>query len=77
MIIQTGKYIWVAGGGEFVANLLNENLIDILELYMLPLVLGPGIALFPNVKSRVDFIAESPEKTSDGMIKLRFVKKTK
>ena len=45
---EPGKDIWLVGGGELTAILLNANLIDEMRLCIAPVILGQGIPLFPN-----------------------------
>lgn len=45
---ETGKDIWLVGGGELTTILLNANLIDEMRLCIAPVILGQGIPLFPN-----------------------------
>lgn len=42
------KDIWVVGGGEIITAFLNENSIDKIILFVIPIILGDGIPLFPN-----------------------------
>ncbi len=45
-----GKDIWLVGGGEMVSLFLNNNLVDAMEITVIPTFLGKGIPLFPTVK---------------------------
>lgn len=45
---QKGKDIWLVGGGEIIAMLLNNDLIDEMIITIIPMMLGAGIPLFPN-----------------------------
>lgn len=45
---QDGKAIWLVGGGELVALLLNHDLIDTMIITTIPTLLGSGIPLFPT-----------------------------
>jgi len=42
------KDIWLVGGGELTTMLLNHDLIDEMIITYIPVILGNGIALFPN-----------------------------
>lgn len=43
---QAGKDIIVYGGANFVTNLINENLIDELILFVNPSAIGKGMRIF-------------------------------
>jgi len=42
---ETGKDIWCVGGGELIALLFNNNFIDEIRIFLMPIVLGEGISL--------------------------------
>lgn len=46
---QSGKDIIVYGGSSFVSNLVKENLIDEFYLFVNPVALGKGIAIFDQL----------------------------
>ena len=50
---QGGKGIWVCGGADIVQQLVNENLIDIYYITVIPTILGSGIRLFENGKNEI------------------------
>lgn len=38
--------VWVLGGGKLVKSMLEDQLIDRFELYVMPVLLGKGVPLF-------------------------------
>jgi dihydrofolate reductase len=44
---QTGKDIWLFGGGELFSLLLGMHQVDMVEVSILPVLLGAGVALLP------------------------------
>jgi dihydrofolate reductase len=46
---QSGKDIIVYGGSSFVANLVKEKLIDEFYLFVNPIALGKGVAIFDKL----------------------------
>ena len=44
---EAGKDIWLFGGGSLFRTLLNAGLVDTVEVAIMPVVLGEGIALLP------------------------------
>ena len=48
-LIQTeGKHIWICGGANVVHHALQANIINEIHVAILPIILGSGIALFPE-----------------------------
>ena len=46
---QPGKNIWLVGGGEIIRLLHDAGLIDKYMIATIPVMLGQGIELFPNI----------------------------
>lgn len=46
---QTGKDIWLFGGGELFSCLAGHNLVDTVEVAIMPVLLGTGILLAPRL----------------------------
>ena len=44
---QKGRDIWLFGGGELFRTLLDANLVDTVEIAVMPVLLGDGIPLLP------------------------------
>ncbi len=44
-----GRDIWLFGGGELLRSLLELRLVDSIELAVVPVLLGDGIPLAPNL----------------------------
>ena len=51
---ESGKDIWLMGGGILAASLLREHLVDEIGLAIQPVLLGSGIPLFPDLGLQVD-----------------------
>ena len=49
---QTGKDIYLIGGAQIVASLLDAGLVDELRLDVHPLIVGPGKSLFAATERR-------------------------
>ena len=43
---EEGKNIWICGGADIVRQLMEEDLIDIYHVSILPILLGDGLRLF-------------------------------
>ncbi len=49
--MESGKDIWLVGGGEINSLLLSNGLIDQMIISIIPIVLGTGLRLFPDARS--------------------------
>lgn len=43
---DTTQDIWLCGGAKVIRDMLDQNLIDQIELFLIPLLLGDGLPLF-------------------------------
>lgn len=71
---QGGKGIWVCGGADIVQQLVNENLIDIYYITVIPTILGSGIRLFENGKNEIKLKLLHTQ-TYNGMIDLIYTRR--
>ena len=44
---QTGKDIWLFGGGQLFRTLVEKGLVDTVEVAVIPVLLGAGLPLLP------------------------------
>lgn len=49
---KEGKDVWVVGGGRLIAGMLQKGLVDELRMTVAPVLLGSGVALFPEKMNR-------------------------
>ncbi len=56
--IATNKNIWVVGGNQILAPLLDSDMLDILIIQIAPVLLGSGIPLFTQKDSLKRFSLE-------------------
>ena len=56
---QSGKDIWLFGGGELFRSLLELGLVDSVEVAVIPVLLGGGIPLLPDPAKRAKLKLES------------------
>ena len=52
---QPGKDIWLCGGAELVEQCLQQDLVDEIHLTTIPILLGRGIRLFPQINRPIHF----------------------
>jgi dihydrofolate reductase len=44
---EDGKDIWLFGGGKLFRSLLDANLVDVIEVAIIPVVIGGGVPMLP------------------------------
>ena len=48
---KSHRNIWIMGGSRTARTFLDKNMVDMLELFIIPELLGKGIRLFENSKA--------------------------
>jgi dihydrofolate reductase len=48
-----GKDIWLFGGGHLASGLMKANLVDSIEVSVMPVLLGAGTPLFQGSMTKV------------------------
>ena len=69
---KKGKDIWLMGGGELTREFLREDLVDEMELGVVPVLIGEGIAAFPSGFPQRQFALMENKSYSQGLIGLRY-----
>lgn len=67
-----GKDIWLIGGGQLNALLLHHRLIDEMQVYIMPILLGDGIPMFAKGKESIPLNLVHTETYSSGVVELRY-----
>ena len=63
-----GRDIWLFGGGELFATLLDANLVDTVEVAIIPHLLGGGVPLLPKAARGRTLTLRSCEPLSTGIV---------
>ena len=69
---RRGKNIWLMGGGELAREFLKADLVDEIELGIVPVLLGEGIPLFPQGFPQRDFSLVENKSYSQGLVSLKY-----
>ena len=67
---QPGKDIYLMGGAQTAASLMDAGLVDELRLIVYPLIAGEGKPLFATTEQRRGLVLRSAEQLSDGRLSL-------
>jgi dihydrofolate reductase len=72
---ESGKDIWLFGGGILAASLLRERLVDEIRVAIQPILLGSGIPLFPDIGMQVDLQLLECKTYKNGIVGLKYLVK--
>lgn len=73
---ESSKNLWLVGGGSLVKHCLENNLIDKIILFTMPINLGEGIPLFPESKHQQSWKLSHCEVYSSGVIQHEYIPQT-
>jgi dihydrofolate reductase len=75
---QTGKNIWMMGGGDIIGSFLDEDAIDEFIISVVPTFIGEGIPLMAPRHRDVPLKLRSSQEFPDGVVQLHYeVRRTK
>ena len=69
---ESGKDIWLMGGGILAASLLKERLVDEIELAIQPILLASGVPLFPDIGMQVELQLLQCKTYKNGIVGLKY-----
>ncbi len=67
-----GRDVWVMGGAELIASLLDEGEIDVFDLHVVPTLIGEGIPLLAPRHRLVPLKLQAVRRFTDGVVRLRY-----
>lgn len=71
---EPGADIWLVGGGEVVRAFLAANLVDELDIFVHPILLGDGRPLFPAGFPETKLRLAASESFPSGLVRLRYTR---
>lgn len=66
------KDIWLVGGGQIIRRLLDEDLVDRIELTLVPVLLGEGLPLFLPGQREIRWRSVGAKPYPSGMVRLTY-----
>ena len=69
----SGKDIWCVGGSEINALLLDNGLIDEIQIFVMPVILGAGISLTSKVQKLKNLQLKGSIKHASGVMELNYI----
>jgi len=72
---ESGRDIWLMGGGEITTLFLNNDLVDEMIITTMPIILGDGISLFLNNPKESNWKAVEVQNFENGVSQTKFIKK--
>jgi dihydrofolate reductase len=70
---EEGKDIWLFGGGVLFRSLLEADLVDRVEVGVIPVLLGEGVALLPGLRGTARLTLHSIEEwPTSGIVLMKY-----
>jgi dihydrofolate reductase len=69
---ESGKDIWLFGGGNFFRSLFDAGLVDTVEVAIIPILLGQGIQLLPPPAKRAKLTLTGHRVYKSGIVSLEY-----
>ncbi len=67
-----GKDIWLFGGGSLFRSLAEDGLVDTFEVRIVPILLGAGVPLSPDLKNRIKLVLTDNKIYQTGIVSLEY-----
>ncbi len=67
-----GKDMWLFGGGSLFRSLAADGLVDTVEVRIVPILLGGGVPLSPELENRVKLSLTSHRIFKSGIVSLEY-----
>jgi dihydrofolate reductase len=69
---NTEEDIWLVGGSQIIKVFFEENLVQDLIVFVVPIILGIGIPLFDHIGKETGFRTGRVERYENGLVKLEY-----
>jgi dihydrofolate reductase len=68
----SGKEIWLFGGGQLFRSLLERGYVDVVEVGLVPILLGRGIPFLPGLSTRAALRLTDTQRYPTGILLLTY-----
>jgi dihydrofolate reductase len=69
---ESEKDLWLVGGAQLIKVFLKENLIQDFIIFIVPIILGSGIALFDHIGKEIRLTTGNLEKYENGLVRIDY-----
>lgn len=69
---RPGKDIWLFGGGKLFCSLAEARIVDTVEVSVMPILLGNGVPLAPNLSKWINLSLVNQGVNSSGAVSLEY-----
>jgi dihydrofolate reductase len=69
----THRDIWIVGGAVTMQSALDDGLVDLMEIFLVPVLLGTGLTVLNDLRVRPTLVFDGSETFPDGVVKLRYL----
>jgi dihydrofolate reductase len=69
---STEENIWLVGGSQLIKAFLEENLVQDLIIFVVPIILGSGIPLFDQIGKEIRFQTIRVERYENGLVGMEY-----
>jgi dihydrofolate reductase len=69
---ERGRDIWLFGGGGLCASLLAADLVDQIEVAIMPVLLGGGVPLVATIAPRSPLVLTRSHQSPSGIVNLQY-----
>jgi dihydrofolate reductase len=69
---NTEEDIWLVGGSQIIKVFLEENLVEDLIIFVVPIILGSGIPLFDRIQKEIRLKLINTERYESGLVRVEY-----
>jgi dihydrofolate reductase len=69
---SSGKDIWLFGGGALFRSLAEAKMVDTVEVSVVPILLGSGVPLAPQLATRIKLSLKQHKRYPSGIVSLEY-----